>query len=601
MTMAPSREPTLATRELAMPASADAPAWPKARRPLSIAILGWARMSSQQFEGSGYNLNKSELARGLVLSGHRVAYLRSGMTYRAGALRLGPGRPAVRMRETWGGVDCWELENAPNAAPAALNFQNMAVERESPETVRLVLAWLDRVAAEVVHIHSLEGYSLDVVAAIERSGRPVVITPHNYWYACPQVDLLHKERSVCTDYDGGRRCVDCLPGVNVAKLKRMRALGQSLETRLGLFPADVIRKAVYGLPRFARALARGQFSKRFSPPIVTPDRLIDPELAAGFQPARADTAIAHHIQLAPGDAPRDYEPSPVDQNQRVLANRDKHLTVLNNFGERRRDGLAALAAASLVTPPSDYLRKVHVAMGVPEHKTRWVRLGQPHFDQINRRARRSPFYSQRPWSSATATRPLRFAFLGTTRPNKGLEILVRAIELLDPALRAQAQFIIRAQGNDLAFRKRLAKFPEVSVWGGFDLYQLIASAGEYDVGILPHIWLENSPLVLLENLHAGKFVISSKLGGPVDWIREPDHASLGNGLLFPGGDHSALARCIERCIRADITLPSPEEVHRVSTLQSFPDHVSEVASIYAELLEARARASPAVSSTQASR
>ena len=74
-------------------------------------------------------------------------------------------------------------------------------------------------------------------------------------------------------------------------------------------------------------------------------------------------------------------------------------------------------------------------MGVMESKLKWVRLGQPHFDQINRKARRSPFYEARPWDPAVATRPLRFGFYGTTRANKGLYVLLRGIAVLDKTMR----------------------------------------------------------------------------------------------------------------------------------------------------------------------
>jgi len=295
------------------------------------------------------------------------------------------------------------------------------------------------------------------------------------------------------------------------------------------------------------------------------------------------------------DKPKDYEPAGEDANERVLAGGEKHRVSLNIYGQRRTAAIGALSSASMVTAPSDYLRRVHVAMGVPDERTRWVRLGQPHFDQINRRTRRSPFYDTRPWDPKIARGPLRFAFFGTTRPNKGLEVLARAIPLLDQSVRERCQFIIRAQGYEFGFRKRLAKYPEVSVWCGYDLYQLISSGGEYDVGILSHIWLENSPLVLLENFHAGKMVICSRLGGPVDWVRDPrQHPQDYNGLFFPGGDQEALAACITRLVTGEVPIPSAREIHERVTLQSYPGHVKEVEGLYHEVMGAPASALPKV-------
>jgi glycosyltransferase involved in cell wall biosynthesis len=599
---------TRAETDALTPASIHPPArvpWPKTDRPLTVAIIGWARLSHQAREGSGYNLNASELARGLVLSGHRVHYLASGMSSRLGFLR--PGAPHVAPRERWGGIDCYELRNSPNVSPAAMNFRNMETEIADPGSTALVLEWLRQVGAQVVHVHSQEGYALDVIPAIEAAGIPVVATLHNYWFVCPQVDLLYKEREVCLDYDGGRRCAadaGCLPGRDVRKLRTTRAWGQTLEHRLGVYPADVVRKMAYGVKPLLKALAKGRLSRGYADPAMNPDHLADPELALGFETVRRepgrDTTIHHDPPLFREDLPKPYTPAAWDTNERVLAGGDpatvpggsgRHAVSLNIYGERRRAGVRALAAASLVTSPSDYLRKVHVSMGVPERRTRWVRLGQPHFDQLNRRVRRSPYYDVRPWDPATARRPLRFAFFGTTRPNKGLEVLARAIPLLEPSVRQRCQFIVRAQGYEFGFRKRLSVFPEVSVWCGYDLYHLLSSVGEYDVGILSHIWLENSPLVLLENFHAGKMVVCSRLGGPVDWVRDPsEHPDRYNGLLFPGGSESALARAITRLVTGEVAIPSPREIHERTTLVSYPQHVREVEGVYREVLAAKAAA-----------
>lgn len=563
--------------------------WPKTKHPLRIAMLGWARLSSQGKEGSGYNLSKSDLARGLVLSGHSVCHLQSGMSYRLPVIG-GSGlraRPRIVHREDWAGIRCFDLRNSPNISPAAMNFLNMAEEMSSPETTRLVLEWLKAERVQVVHMHSQEGYGLDLIGAIEDAGIPVVATLHNYWFVCPQVDLLHHEREVCLDYDGGRRCSGCLPSAPAEKYKRQRAFGQSLEWLFGLYPADVIRKMAYGVKPAARSLLRGRVIRKFTPGPLNPERLPDPELALGFDVDHGtvtDGTILHDAVPDQFEQPRDYIRTTADANERVLANREVHLRVLNEYGQRRSAGVAALNRASLVIPPSDFLRKVHVSMGVEEDRTRWVRLGQPHFDQINRRVRRSPFYDTCPWSPETAGSPLRFGFFGTTRPNKGLEVLTRAIPLLEKNIRQRCQFTIRAQGFERGFKKRLSKFPEVCIWpgSGYDLLQLIGSTGDYDVGILPHIWMENSPLVLLENFHAGKFVICSRLGGPVDWVKDGV-----NGLFFPGGDEQALARCITRLVTGEVALPTPRQIHRATTLQSYPAHIAELESIYREVLGSR--------------
>lgn len=541
--------------------------WPKTDRPLRVAMLGWARLSAQQAEGSGYNLSASELAAGLALSGHSVAYLRSGMDYSP--------RPGMRIRrmETWRGVRCDTIVNSPNLAISRFNFSNTEREISTPAQTRLVLSWLDEVRAHILHIHSLEGFSLDLVKAVSATGRPVVVTPHNYWYVCPQVDLLARETEVCLDYDGGRRCVDCLPPTDPAKERRRRALRSVARAALGPNAARLARETL------GRARAGLGALLRSPPPPDLPGPPLDPELAA--DPSLSGPSL-NGLAHAPAraSAPEWSEP---DANERLLRG-DRHLVVLNEYGRRRAAGLEALSHASLLLGPSRYLMEVLAAMGFDRSKTRFVPYGQPHFDAINRATRRSEFYAARPWSAATACRPLRLGFLGTTFPNKGLEVLVRAIELLDEASRRRCHFLIWAYGDDSPFRARLATYPEVSFRGAYQTADLPGLLREFDVGILPHIWLENAPLVMFEMLNAGKMIIASRLGGVVDFLHEGRGGKPGNAAFFAGGSAEGLAARIEEVARGEGVVPSAREVHEASDLRSYRGHVEAVEACYREVL-----------------
>ncbi len=570
-----------------MSAPPDHPGWFRTPRPLGVAVLGWADLSLQAAEGSGYNLSASELASGLALIGHRVHYLAAGRRYGI--------RPWMHLRRagTWRAVECWDLVNSPNLSPAATNFRNMARELSCARETRTVLRWLDRIAADIVHIHSLEGFPIDLVGAIRDTGRPVVVTPHNYWYICPQVDLLQGGTRPCTDYDEGRACQRCVQAAPPWAARLGRRVEGSVRAAMG--------RTAAGLVRHAYRSARRRLGFRLDgldPTSLTPPQP-DPEAAQGFDPGGPEHpgTFDHGLRLLPAEKPPDVGASPLDQNERFLG-LPFPLPVRNPniYARRRLAGIAALNRASLVTPPSRFVLDTYVRMGLDRGRGRVVRLGQPHFDQIHRRVRRSPHYALRPWSPA-APRPCRFAFFGTVRPSKGLEVVARAVPLLPREVRSRCHFVIRAAGGDWVYRKRLSPFPEVSFLGGYDLLQLLAAGDEYDVGLLPHVWFENSPLVLLEHLHAGKLVVASRLGGPPEWLVEPpppdptdrpwprhEGELRYNGLLVPAGDPSALAGAIARIVRGEVPLPSPREIHAVSSLRSYPDHLREVDACYRELI-----------------
>jgi glycosyltransferase involved in cell wall biosynthesis len=542
--------------------------WRTTDRPLRIAILGWARLANQGIQGSGYNLSASELAAGLALSGHGVFYLASGRRY-----NLWPGM-LLRRLERWRGVECWDLLNSPNISPAAYNFYNQRAERSHAGQVRAVLGWLRSNRIQVVHVHSLEGYPLTLIGAVRDAGMAVIVTPHNYWYGCPQVDLMRGEKALCRDYEGGKACSSCIRRRIPWKAKLKRRLGHVWERMVGHEVGAALRRAGKMLPDRIAQL-RGRI-KEDQPN----NREADSEAAMGFDAPESDGTILHNLAPERHDhLRRPPAQTHADENERFLR-ADHHLTVLNEYGRRRLEGIEALNRASLVTPPSDFVRRVYIAMGLDERRSRVVRLGQPHFDQINRRTRRSPYYDVRPWNPRTATGPLRFGFFGAMRPSKGIDVFAAAIPLLPSEIRRRCQFHFRAQGYEWPLRKRLAIYPEVSFAGAYDLLQLIGAGQEYDVGVLPHAWFENSPLVMLEHLHAGKFVLSSRLGGPVEWIKPPL-----NGLLLPGGQAEPIAEAITGLVRGDIAIPSPREVHEATPiLQSYPAHILEMESIYREAL-----------------
>ncbi len=561
-----------------------AAAWPKTDAPMTVALFGWARLAAQAAEGSGYNLAASELAAGLVLSGHRVHYLRSGMDY-----TLHPRSPHVKKVETWRGVTCHHLFNSPNLSPASSNFRNMTQERGDPATAELIAGWLKAIKADVVHIHSLEGFGLDVVAKIREAGTPVVITPHNYWFVCPQVDLLHKERDVCLDYEGGQKCVGCLEAPDPKTAITKRATQQTVIRTLGPQAYGMLDKTYRTAKKVVK---RGEAAEPLAvyedisdnPNSISPD----PQAWRGFSVSPEDNGENEFgLWLTKGEEPPRLGRAPADANERMLSARDVHLKVLNeDYGGRRQAGIEALNTASLITPPSRFMLQVHETMGLDPERGHHLRLGLPHFDQINRKVRRSPYYKRRPWKAETSGRPVRIAFFGTTRNNKGFRILAEAIELLDQSIRQRCQFLMRAGGYDWHFRKMLSRFPEVSFVGGYDQVMLVASGGDYDVGVLSHVWFENSPLVLLEHLHAGKFVISSRLGGPPEWVVEPGDSPehpLGNGLMAPGGSPEDLAEAIRKIAVGEVQLPSASEVHAASTLVSYPEHVREAQGLYSGL------------------
>lgn len=160
--------------------------------------------------------------------------------------------------------------------------------------------------------------------------------------------------------------------------------------------------------------------------------------------------------------------------------------------------------------------------------------------------------ARKPWPGGQE-RPLRVSFIGTVSPAKGVHVLLEALRLLGPDQPLQVR-LYGSLDEHPAYGKRVAQ--EVSRWPGSKLAlmglfppdRIYAVLSEADLLVIPSLWRENSPLILLQALASGLPILASDVEGMADQL-QPGH----NSMLFAPGDGRELAACLERFL-ADPTL-----------------------------------------------
>ncbi|MEM9249437.1 MAG: glycosyltransferase, partial [Pseudomonadota bacterium] len=94
---------------------------------------------------------------------------------------------------------------------------------------------------DVVHFNNLEGLPATVLTLKERfPDTRVIYSIHNYYAACPQVNLWWREKQNCGDFEGGKRCVTCLPKAQRTKpevVRRAFGVAETLKS-VGLRPGS---------------------------------------------------------------------------------------------------------------------------------------------------------------------------------------------------------------------------------------------------------------------------------------------------------------------------------------------------------------------------
>lgn len=176
------------------------------------------------------------------------------------------------------------------------------------DDTRLILDWLNQHQIDLVHIQSLEGFSLALIAVVRQTGRAVVVTSHDYWYVCPQVNLLYQNVHICVDYQGGQRCSTYLPQTPHRETRLKLLFAQNVESVIGSSTFRLFRQWYrFLLRRSTNDLRRDQPT---SPPAI------DLELVKGFTVADPDR---HDGLIRYNDAPKPIEPCyeaiAADQNE----------------------------------------------------------------------------------------------------------------------------------------------------------------------------------------------------------------------------------------------------------------------------------------------
>lgn len=183
--------------------------------------------------------------------------------------------------------------------------------------------------------------------------------------------------------------------------------------------------------------------------------------------------------------------------------------------------------------PSHFLRDRFVEWGIPAARIQFLRTGidLARFGEVER----------------TRSERLRVAFLGTLAPHKAPHLLLQAWQRLEPTLRARAELVLYGpfQHNHeyVAQLQRLAGEVGARLAGPLARNEVPRALCSTDLLVVPSVWWENSPLVIVEGIATRTPMLVSDLGGMAELVR-PGHT----GYHFKAGDVEDLARRLAELI-----------------------------------------------------
>lgn len=184
--------------------------------------------------------------------------------------------------------------------------------------------------------------------------------------------------------------------------------------------------------------------------------------------------------------------------------------------------------ADLLISPSRFLVEKFVEWGLPASHFRHIYNSVPASLREARPAQKPP--GER----------IIFGFMGTLYPPKGAHVLVDAFRRLASDEAELHIWGAAPNASQQAYADELhrqgKKVPHLHFQGPFSPEQLPGVLNQIDVLVVPSVWFENNPLVILEAHAVGIPVLAGDAGGMAELV---DHDV--DGLLFRMGDARDLA------------------------------------------------------------
>ncbi|MCB9881475.1 MAG: glycosyltransferase family 4 protein [Planctomycetes bacterium] len=195
-----------------------------------------------------------------------------------------------------------------------------------------------------------------------------------------------------------------------------------------------------------------------------------------------------------------------------------------------------LQRAGTIVAPSHFLKSVFVENGIDAERLTVVSYGL----REERKQRIESARAER--VEPGSDEPLRVGYVGTISHYKGVHVVVDAMR----HVMAPCRLEVFGRTDDYAdYSKPLVERADaderIVFRGSFQLAEVGGVLGSIDVLVVPSLWYENTPFVILEAFAAGVPVFASNLGGMAELVRDGV-----NGELFERSNAHDLGTRLQR-------------------------------------------------------
>ena len=256
-----------------------------------------------------------------------------------------------------------------------------------------------------------------------------------------------------------------------------------------------------------------------------------------------------------------------------------------NQSDMVSQALALTPQLDMMAERRSYLKQVMEVVDLVISPSRFLIQKVEEYGFKPRRTIYLPFGIENSHLASPALRPssqkLRIGYLGQFAPHKGVHLLLAAFQKLVRQPDSVELILHGRLSGASAYERRLLKIaendPSIKFAGPYPNAEVGQVLSELDVIVVPSIWYENRPTVIIEALATRTPVIAAELGGMAELIGHNR-----NGLLFKTGSIDCLAEQLQRLLVEPALLAQLR--NNIQPVPQVEDEIKTLISLYNSLL-----------------
>lgn len=408
---------------------------------MNICFVNWAPFGDKRAGGvSVYNNNLVSFLR--KNTKHNVYTLSCGVSYNL---------LSKKVYFTSNGNN-FDIVNSSVVAPSHFSFSSPSQMRDEDTENAFCAAFKKMGNLDIIHFNNFEGMPINALNKIKKEfpKTKIIFSIHNYYTLCPQVNLWYLESSNCTNFNNGKKCINCLPNLaRSTSVKKAYFLDENLK-KLNLMPSSKIYNSIWSFSTKLHSITK-----------------------------KAESIIK--------------KPKINLENSQEQAN----LSISKSLFETRRSFFKDCINRNvdLNLSVSQRVSDIYENHGYNNISTLYI--GTKHADNI---VNKNEYLENKKIKS--------IGYMGYMRRDKGFYFLINALRKFDTKVAGNIDLVIAAKNTDnymyWQIKNLTKKFNNVYYFNGYTEKNITEIMSHIDLGIIPSQWEDNLPQVAIE-YHSKKF------------------------------------------------------------------------------------------------